>query len=379
MLVSLKDGAKLAGVFLVVCCAALICTMFLSFYLDVLAIHGAIVTEGAEAFYQAQVSTAKVVIFVAGGCLLVTSLVMLLFYIRHYIDVHKKELGILKAMGCGAWKIAGHFWVFGCSVFFGGAAGFAGAHLLIPQFYRLQNKDHILPEIVFHFRPLLFVYLAAIPAALFAFGSVCYARRKLQSSALSLLREQELAVGKRPRQVGKKSRIFLADLQKSTVQSKKILVFFVWFAAFCFASMTQMAFSMKDLASEMMGVMILLIGMLLACTTLLLAVTTVVRGNAKTIAMMRAFGYSDRQCSQGLLGGYRWIGYFGFLLGTAYQYGLLKLMVYVVFREISTPDYGFDLPNCLLSLAAYAVFYEGAMYVYARRMKKLSVKEIMLT
>lgn len=378
MLVSVKDGAKLAGVCIVVCCAVLVCTMFLSFYLDVLGIYGAIATEMAEAFYQAQVSTAKVVVFVTGGCLLATSLVMLLFYIRHYIDAHKKELGILKAMGCDPWKIAGHFWVFGCSVFLGAAIGFGGAHLLIPQFYRLQNKDHILPEIVFHFRPMLFVYLAVIPAVLFALGAVCYARRKLRISALSLLREQEPTAGKKPRRDTGKNGAFLEDLRKSTLKSRKILVFFIWFAAFCFASMTQMAFSMKDLASEMMGVMMLLIGITLACTTLLMAVTTVVRGNAKTIAMLRTFGYSDRQCCQGLLGGYRWIGYLGFLLGTIYQYGLLKIMVYVVFKEIGTPEYGFDLPNCLISLAAYVVFYEASMYAYARRMKKLSVKEVML-
>lgn len=50
-------------------------------------------------FYNAQVSTAKVVCLVSGGCLLITSVVMLIFYSKHYIDSHKKELGILKALG----------------------------------------------------------------------------------------------------------------------------------------------------------------------------------------------------------------------------------------------------------------------------------------
>ena len=57
-------------------------------------------------FYNAQVSTAKVVCLVSGGCLLLTAIVMLLFYIKHYIDTHKKELGILKALGYSNIKIA---------------------------------------------------------------------------------------------------------------------------------------------------------------------------------------------------------------------------------------------------------------------------------
>ena len=77
------------------------------------------------------------------------------------------------------------------------------------------------------------------------------------------------------------------------MKSKKALVFFIIFASFCFSAMTQMSFSMKDLSSEMMGVMMLVIGLVLAFTTLFLAITTVINGNTKTIAMMRVFGYSQ--------------------------------------------------------------------------------------
>ena len=44
----------------------------------------------------------------------------------------------------------------------------------------------------------------------------------------------------------------------------------------------------------MMGVMMLVIGLVLAFTTLFLAITTVINGNTKTIAMMRVFGYSQK-------------------------------------------------------------------------------------
>lgn len=99
MLVGIKDAAKLIGISIITCCAVLICVLFINFYFDVIVIKDEITSELALMFYDAQVSTVKVVCLVAGGCLLLTSIIMLIFYIKHYIDTHKKELGILKAMG----------------------------------------------------------------------------------------------------------------------------------------------------------------------------------------------------------------------------------------------------------------------------------------
>ena len=97
MLIGIKNASKLIGISIISCCAVLVCTMFLNFYLDVQSIESEITSELSMVFYNAQVSTAKVVCFVSGGCLLITSVIMLMFYIKHYIDTHKKELGILKA------------------------------------------------------------------------------------------------------------------------------------------------------------------------------------------------------------------------------------------------------------------------------------------
>ena len=143
--------------------------------------------------------------------------------------------------------------------------------------------------------------------------------------------------------------------------------------------MTQMSAGMKDLGSVMMGAMMLLIGLVLACTTLFLAITTVINGNKKTIAMMRVFGYSQRECCQAILGGYRPVSYVGFALGTVYQYALLRIMVDLVFRDVEQiPVYRFDVPAMLLSLAAFIVIYELVMLLYSRRIGRISVKEIML-
>jgi predicted lysophospholipase L1 biosynthesis ABC-type transport system permease subunit len=172
---------------------------------------------------------------------------------------------------------------------------------------------------------------------------------------------------------------FIDDLKKNTLKSRKTLVFFIIFASFCFSAMTQMSASMKDLSSVMMGIMIMLIGLVLASTTLFLAITTVIQGNTKTIAMMRVFGYSQKDCCGALLGGYRPLAYIGFAVGTIYQYALLRIMVDIVFKDVEgVPVYKFDFPAMLISLAAFAVIYEIIMYVYSEKIKKISIKEIML-
>ena len=143
--------------------------------------------------------------------------------------------------------------------------------------------------------------------------------------------------------------------------------------------MTQMSFSMKDLSSEMMGAMMLIIGLVLAFTTLFLAITTVINGNIKTIAMMRVFGYSQKDCCRSILGGYRLMSYIGFAIGTVYQYVLLRIMVDIVFKDIEgVPIYKFDFPVMLISLVVFIMIYEILMLVYSEKIKKISIKEIMI-
>lgn len=381
MLVGIKNALKLIGVSIIACCAVLVCTMFLNFYFDIRLVKGEITSELPLAFYNAQVSSAKVVCLVSGGCLLLTSAVMLLFYIKHYIDTHKKELGILKALGYSNIKIAKSFWVFGISVFIGTAVGYAGAFLMMPWFYALQNEDKILPEITIHFHPGILFYFVALPTVCFSALSVYYAWHRLKKPVLVLLKDDLQTASKTPdRRIEKNRELpFVEELKRSTLNSKKALVFFIVFASFCFSAMTQMSFSMKDLSSEMMGVMMLAIGLVLAFTTLFLAVTTVINGNTKTIAVMRVFGYSQKDCCRAVLGGYRPVSYLGFAVGTVYQYGLLRLMVDIVFKDVEgVPAYKFDFPVMLISLFCFIAVYEILMYVYSEKIKKISIKEIMI-
>ena len=82
MLIGIKNVSKLIGISIIACCAVLVCTMFLNFYFDIQLIENEITSELSIVFYNAQVSTAKVVCLVSGGCLLLTSVIMLFFYIK---------------------------------------------------------------------------------------------------------------------------------------------------------------------------------------------------------------------------------------------------------------------------------------------------------
>lgn len=381
MVIGIKDALKFIGISVISCCAVLVCTMFFNFYLDIAAIENEIVSDEIMLFYNAQVSTSKVVCFVSGGCLLVTSVIMLVFYIRYYIDAHKKELGILKALGYSDWRIAGNFYVFSVSILIGTAAGFAMAFVIMPFFYRLQNEDKILPEFTIGFHPSIFIYFVVIPTALFALLSVVYAYIKLKMPVISLLKDNVYTQSNPKKTKAEKNtdRPFIDDLKRNTLKTKKTLVFFSIFSAFCFSAMMQMSYSMIDLSSEMMAAMIMIIGIILSCVTLFLAVTTVINGNTKTIAMMRVFGYSQKECCNALLGGYRPLAYIGFAAGTVYQYALLRVMVDVVFKNIeNVPLYEFNFKAMLVTLICFAVIYELVMYFYSERIKKISVKEIML-
>lgn len=175
MVVGIKDVLKLVGISIVVCCAVFVCTLFLNYNLDIVGIEDEIVSAQGMIMYEAQIAMGKVVAAVSGGCLALTSVVLIIFYVKNYIDTHGKELGILKALGYSRLRVARNFWVFGLSVLAGSVVGYLGAWLYLPSFYNVQNAEGLLPE----FSPQLHLWLAlcltVAPTLFFALLSVFYA------------------------------------------------------------------------------------------------------------------------------------------------------------------------------------------------------------
>ena len=327
--------------------------------------------------YEALVSTGIVVCAVTGGCLAATSVILLLFYVKNYIDTHARELGILKALGYSNMQVARHFWVFGGSILAGCLLGLIGAFLYMPQFYALQNTGQLLPAVPMHAHPLLDLGLIGIPTAWFTGLSILYAYMKLRRPALDLLTGRR-ATSSRETHGESEATPFLPSLKSSTLRSKKVLVFFVFFSAFCFSSMTQMSMSMGELSSGEMALMIVAIGLILSVMSLLLSLSSVIHGNQKTLAMMQVFGYSQKECSSAILGGYRPFSYLGFALGSIYQYTLLKIMVTVVFADVGqVPEYHFDFVALAISLVSFLILYELILLGYQRRLRTLSIGCVM--
>lgn len=378
MIIGIKDIAKLFAITIVTCCAVFVCFLFLNYNIDIVGIKDEITTSQGVIMYDAKVANGKVVVGVSGGCLAITTVIMLIFYVKIYIDSHGKELGILKALGYSNFNIARHFWVFGISVFIGSVLGYIGAYVYMPAFYEMQNNEGLFPQMLPQFHFSLAFSLLVFPAVFFMLVAVLYAFFKMKSPVICLLKEMQNVRIK----IGKKELEdfpFLTDLRKNTLRSRKILVFFVGFSAFCFSAMTQMAMSMDNLGSGSFSWMIISIGLILAFMTLLMSLTSVVKANIKTIAMMKVFGYSEKECSSSILGGYRPVSYIGFVIGTAYQYLLLRIMVDVVFADFENmPEYSFDYKALAVSLVVFIVSYELITYCYSRKIGKQSVKSIMI-
>ncbi len=379
MIISLKDGLKLFGIIIVAFCAVFVCTFFLNFYMDAVEIKDT-VTEAQQPLYDAQLATARFTSAISGGFLGLIAIVMVVFYIKLYVDGHMRQLGILKAMGWSNQKIAFRFWVFGLSIFIGTALGFGAGHIAMPFIYEGLTIDTL--DIDIHFHAILLIMLVFVPTiiySLFACGYAYFALRRPVNDMLKGRVEKKLKRRKEKPAKDSKERSFLVETCFKTLGSKKLLAFFVAFACFCFSAMVQMGASMKQLSTETMGLMILVIGIVLAVTTMFMAVTSLVKNNVKTVSMMKVFGYSMKECALSVFGGYVPFAFLGFVVGTGYQYGLLSLMVNIVYKDVAAvPDYNFNVPVFFITLACFIVLYTAVMAVYAFKLNKVSVKEVML-
>lgn len=375
-MIGLRDLKKMISISVVICCAVFVCTMFLNYNIDIAAIKPQIPQE-ALSFYKAIVNTGISVAAISGGCLVATSVVLLIFYIKNYIDHHFKELGILKCMGYPSIAIAKRFWVFGLTVLIGAVVGFLAAYLYLPRFYELQNKDGFFPDISVTFHGTLLVCLVILPALLFCGISILYALIKLRKPALSLIKGADESGIKKYKDTGNAP--FLKSIKKQTLKNG-MLTFFIIFSAFCFSAMIQMAASMKDLSSREMGLIIFMIGILLALLSLFLSLESVMNRNAQTLSMMKAFGYSDKECADAVIHIYRPFALLGFGAGTIYQYGLLQIMVKIVFAEVNTGnpiEYHFDFYVFAMTFIAFVVLYEFALAYYKRKIQKVPIKMVM--
>ncbi|MCX4314538.1 MAG: hypothetical protein OSJ83_11900, partial [Clostridia bacterium] len=107
--------------------------------------------------------------------------------------------------------------------------------------------------------------------------------------------------------------------------------------------------------------------------------TSLVKANEKNVALMKAYGYGFWECNSAVFGGYRPVAYIGFAVGTGYQFGLLKMMTELMYSDVAgVGEYSFGVGIFFGVLAAFVALYEAATFIFARRLIKTPVKEIML-
>lgn len=378
MTVSFKDALKFIGVIIIACCAVLVCNMFLNYDIDLRAVESG-VAESAKELYRALKLNNVVVCAVSGGCLALTSVVTLAFYVWQYVQKNSAKFGVLKALGYSDLRISLPCAAFGFCVFVGTAAGYALSWAIMPAFYRVQNDGAAgIPQIILRFHASLPFLFVALPTVVYSLLSVGVALVKLRYSALSLIKGNLRRERVKKIKEKKSDAPFLKSLAFGILGEKKSLAFFIAFGSFCFSAMTQMGISMRDYASDMMGAMILVIGLILAATSLWLAMSTVVDGNAKKIAMLKVSGYDLKQCSIAVLGAYHIPAVVGFAVGSAYQYGLLNIMINIVFSSFDgVRSYSFDWAVFAVCLAVFIVAYEGLNIIYTIKIGKTPVKAVM--
>ena len=372
MIISVKDLLRLIGISIVCCCAVFVCTFMLNFYIDANSLSD--IPAELQPLYDAQLVTAKFTSAISGGFLGLIAVIMLLFYIRLFISSHSVQLGILKAMGYSNIKLALKFWVFGLSVFVGAALGFSMGFIFMPAIYKGLTVEG-LPEISINFHPILFIALVVAPTVIYGVLACLFAGISLRKPVGELMRGKSEKV-KKVKGGNDKDRPFLKEMFFKSISTKKLLTFFITFGAFCFSAMVQMAFSMKALSADSFAEIILVIGLVLTVVVSFMSVTSLINANAENISIMRALGYSLKECVFAVLGGFVPFMFLGFAVGTVYQFGLLSIMVNIVFSDVEMViNYTFDVPLMFITLAAFMVFFGCLIFIYSLKISKISVKQ----
>ena len=90
---SVKDIRKLVVVSIIGACAVFVANLFLNFYLDIEQLEISKTNPMIQTYYDAQVSLSWMVAMVSGVVLSLTSILLMCFYIKQFVDDHKEQLG----------------------------------------------------------------------------------------------------------------------------------------------------------------------------------------------------------------------------------------------------------------------------------------------
>ena len=128
--------------------------------------------------------------------------------------------------------------------------------------------------------------------------------------------------------------------------------------------MVQLSFGLRDYTDDIIQTMMIMIGLILSFSILFLSLGIVVSESRETLALMKAFGYTDRECQSHILAPYRFWAYLGFVLGTAYQYGIMEILIGVIKDTVPEKiEHHFD-GNVCFGLCSVLLWFMKASFIY---------------
>ena len=102
---SVKDIRKLVVVSIIGACAVFVANLFLNFYLDIEQLEISKINPMIQTTMMPRFRFPGWWPWFSGVVLSLTSVLLMCFYIKQFVDDHKEQLGILKALGYSNWPV----------------------------------------------------------------------------------------------------------------------------------------------------------------------------------------------------------------------------------------------------------------------------------
>ncbi|MCL2234700.1 MAG: hypothetical protein FWC11_02715 [Firmicutes bacterium] len=378
-MIGIKSILKLFSLMIITTASVVILTIFVNYIFDMRGIEHLLYNEMQETAFRMQLEMAQMVIYSSATSLAAVSAVVLLFSISQFINESSAELGVLKALGYSENRLALRFAKFGIAVLIGAGLGYLLAFALSPLFYDMIDGGGYLPvRLSFGFNYQTLLIMVVMPTVLFTLLSIFYAKFKLKKRPLELITGAKKT---KPSKLNQKlqsknsDRPFIKELRRNMLFSSIALIFFMALSGFGFGAQIQMAFSMQQVSQDVtMAMIFVVMGLVLGVVPMLLSLNFIMAKNRKHLAILKAYGYSEREISKAMFGGYRIVTYVGFAIGTAFQF-----MITMVVAGIYELDGGvsFHWIGFIIVLPTFILFFESLMFLYRWRISKVPLKEIM--
>lgn len=381
-MITRKDFSRLTSLVIVSFTVAFVCSLFLNYLLDLTEFKKTFFDEMILMELNSRETMARFTFMLTFIMLGVTTIFLIISAVNTFIDEHQPVMGMLKAMGYSNLKIAMDFYKFGLAIFMGLLLGYLSSMTIAPVFYdAFAGESHTNPPLTFQMMTV--VYMVLIPTLVMIVISVLHAYRRLRKRPLEMIYHVSVIKASdklATYQEKNKDNDYLKSISRVTIRRHRGKTLLVIFAGFCFAAMMQMPITLWNSGFSLIGAMIMVVSAVtLGCGILYITLNIVVNANRKAIAIMKMCGYSDHECNKVFLKPYKCYGYMGFIIGSIYQFLLVKMIMQ--FYEKSNPDFSFEVvfrfDGLLLIFILFFCYYHLLLVLCKRRMKKVSYDQLL--